>query len=357
MRILHVAEAFGGGLMDVVCTVAEGSRGAGHDVAIAFGRRPETPLRVGDSVSPEIELFPLRWGARKPSEELRVARELGTLMRRWRPDLLHLHSSVAGVLGTILAPKDIPVIYSPHSFESALPGSGGIRRHTVRALERWTLRRATVVGAVSPSEADLSLRLGGRDVRIVENGIAELNPGRALRRALPDRPNVIACGRTVPQRRPEACARILSEVRDIAEVGWVGGGGGTRGAPGHAALAAASIPTTGWIPRSESLRRLTEATVYLHWTAWDGQPLSVLEALACDAVVIGSDIPPNRHILGEEQVFADEDAAVAAIRRAVLDRDYAEGLRRSQRARRDRWSGARMVREWTDLYGSVVAKV
>ena len=40
----------------------------------------------------------------------------------------------------------------------------------------------------------------------------------------------------------------------------------------------------------------TEAKVYLHWTAWDGLPLSILEAMANDVVVIASDIPANREL-------------------------------------------------------------
>lgn len=354
MRILHVAEAFGGGLLDVVCTIAEGAGRAGDDVAIAFGRRPETPALLRDVVAPPVELFPLEWGRRRPLEELAAARELRRLIRAWEPDVVHLHSSVAGVVGAVVTPPDAAVVYSPHSFESALPGDR-TRRGLVRALERFAVRRATVVGAVSPSEAELSQRLGARSVRVVENGIAELDPGRALVRDLPARPSVIAGGRTVPQRRPEACARILAGLRDVADVAWVGGGGGGRGVAGQSALDAASIPTTGWVERSEFLRRLEAATVYLHWTAWDGQPLSVLEALACDAVVIASDIAPNRHVLGDAQVFNSEAEALSAVRRAVADHDFAEALRQSQRARRWRWSAVRMVADWTELYQRTVS--
>lgn len=336
--------------MDVVTTVAEGAQRNGHDVGIAFGRRPETPSGIAELVHEGVELFPLAWGRRKPREELRTARALRTLLRSWKPDVLHLHSSVAGAVGTTVAPSSLPTIYSPHSFESALPSSGRIRRRIVRTAEQVIVRRAAVLGAVSPSEAEFGRAIGARDVAVVENGIVELDPGRALERALPAEPVVMAGGRTVPQRRPDACARVLAAVSDIADVRWVGGGGGERGVDGRAALDAAAIPTTGWLSRRDGLRYLEEATVYLHWTAWDGQPLSVLEALSRDAVVVASDTPPNRHVLGGGQVFATEEAAVEAIRRVVLDRDHAESLRRSQRSRRDRWSAAQMVDGWLNVY-------
>jgi glycosyltransferase involved in cell wall biosynthesis len=119
---------------------------------------------------------------------------------------------------------------------------------------------------------------------------------------------------------------------------------------GFEALEAAGVPVTGWVARERALRELGEATVYLHWTAWDGQPLSVLEALARDAVVIASDIPPNHDVLGPAQVFAREDDAVAAIRRVIEDAGYADELRAGQRTRRGRWAASAMVERWLALY-------
>ncbi len=350
MRILHVAEAFGGGLLEIVCTLAGGAAEAGHDVAIAYGRRPETPESVAAAIPERVEPFGLPWARRTPAEQLAAARTLRRVVRRWRPDVVHRHSSVAGVVGQLALPRGTRTIFSPHSFESALPSSGRARRLAIRGLERWAVRRASLVGAVSPSEGSMSTRLGAREVAVVENGIPELEPGRALERELPARPRVVAVGRTVPQRRPDACARILSRVADVAEVAWVGGGGGQRGVAGFEALQAAGVPVTGWVSRERALGELGEATVYLHWTAWDGQPLSVLEALARDAVVIASDIAPNRDVLGPAQVFAAEEDAVAAIRRVIEDPSYAAELRSGQRARRGRWAASAMVERWLALY-------
>jgi glycosyltransferase involved in cell wall biosynthesis len=160
----------------------------------------------------------------------------------------------------------------------------------------------------------------------------------------------IAAGRTVPQRRPDACARILSTLAPIAESRWVGGGGGAEGEPGRAALATAAIPVTGWLPRAEMLGEMASATAYLHWTAWDGQPLSILEAMAFDAVVVASDIAANREIVGVGQTCATEAQAAALLRRVILEPGLRASLLRDQRERRGRYAARRMVGEWVATY-------
>src|SRR4051812_19756609 len=117
MRILHVVEAFGGGLMEMVCGVARGSVERGHDVAIAHGRRPETPDSVEGLVPPEVELYDLRWGiTRTPAEQVRAARSLRGLARDWRPDLIHLHSSIAGAVGGLALRSLAPTVFTPNAF-------------------------------------------------------------------------------------------------------------------------------------------------------------------------------------------------------------------------------------------------
>jgi glycosyltransferase involved in cell wall biosynthesis len=356
MRILHVAEAFGGGIYEMVRILAAGAASAGHDVGIAYGRRPETPERVEDEVPPPVELFPMPWLARTPRAQVEATRALHSLVGRWEPDVVHLHSSFAEAVGVVAVRSRVPTVYSPHAHAFAVPGESRLRRLAFLTAERLLARRVTLIGAVSRSEARVAEeKLKAPRVVTVENGIPELDPERMIERALPARPRVIAVGRTVPQRRPEASARILASVRDIADVEWVGGGGGGRGTAGQSALAAAGIPLSGWAPRGEVLRALGETTAYLHWTAWDGQPLSVLEALSRDAVVIASDIEPNREVLGPEQVFGSEDQAAAALRRVLLDADYAEALRSTQRERRGRWGASRMVAAWLEVYEELAA--
>jgi glycosyltransferase involved in cell wall biosynthesis len=274
---------------------------------------------------------------------------------------VHLHSSFAGAVGVLALRGRAPLVYTPHAFASAIAGTPTLLRAAYRFSERFIVHRADAVGAVSDSEAITARALGARSVVCLPNGIPELDPmqlaGAPKRGAAPTRPRVIAVGRLIAQRQPAACARILSAVADVADIGWIGGGAddGPARRAATEALTAAGAPPTGWLPRDAVLAELRGASAYLHWTAWDGQALSLLEAMACDAVIVASDIPPNRDVLDRRQLCSTEDQAIRMLRQIATDRAFATELLAVQRRRRARYSAAAMVTGWLDLYEELAA--
>ena len=356
MRVLHVAEALGGGILEMVRILAGAHARAGGEVAVAYGVRPETPEDVRAELDPAVEVFPTPWTDRSLRAQAAAARTLRRTVADWRPDVIHLHSAFAGVVGAIALARRAPTVYTPHAASFIQASEPRAKLVGYRALERFVARRVDVVGAISHAEADVMREaVRPRRVEVVENGIPELDAPPPERTEWPRPPRVIAIGRTVPQRRPAASARILAGLAADAEVEWVGGGGGARGVDGHAALVAAGVPVSGWVTRDEALARLGAATVYLHWTAWDGLPLSILDAMSRDTVVVASDIPPNREVLGESSVCATEEDAIARIHGLVTDRDARAALLADQRGRRGRYSARRMVAGWVELYERLAA--
>jgi glycosyltransferase involved in cell wall biosynthesis len=337
----------------MVRLVAERSVQAGHRHTIAYGRRPETPEDPRSVVDAGVGMFELDWRRRSPLSQVEVARRVRWLCDALRPDVVHLHSSFAGAVGVPALRGHCPVLYTPHAFASAVGGSAP-RRALLREFERLIVRHADAVGAVSGTEAEMARTLGARRVLCVPNGIPELDAAtwtEAVVRPVSEQPRVIGVGRLIPQRRPQECARILAGVADVAEVAWLGGAGyGTVAEAGFSALAEAGARPTGWLPREQILAALRDATAYLHWTAWDGLALSLLEAIACDTVAIASDVGPNRELLHPEALCTSEEDAIARLRRVVSDAEFAGRLRLAQRERAADHSASAMVRGWTGVY-------
>jgi glycosyltransferase involved in cell wall biosynthesis len=350
MRVLHVMEAAGSGTLGVVSELSAGLLESGHDVAVAAGQRPETPADLCAVLPAGVELHPVTWARRTPAHQLRAARELRHLAEAWRPDIVHLHSSFAGAVGAV-ALSGWPTVYSPHAYSFARATESPVRRAAYRAAERFVARRCDVVGAVSEAEAELARReVRAPRVVAVPNGIADLDPGREPAPRSGRIPGVVAMGRIGPQRRPAETAWILSGVAHAAPVRWIGGAPAGEDAPLHAA----GVPVSGWLARADALDALAEATVYLHWSAWDGQSLSILEAFARDVVVIASDIPANRELVGPAQVATTPAAARQLVLDVLADDARRAALLDVQRASRHRWAASRMVGDWIRVYDSLV---
>ena len=347
MRILHITEAAWAGTLQVVRMLAADQAARGHEVTLAYADQPQAPADLAVTAAAGIELAPIAWERRSPASQLAAGRALRRLVRERRPDLVHLHSSFAGAVGALALPRGVPLIYTPHGFAFARKGVGRATGFAVRAIEALVARRCALVGAVSEAEGELARRgLCAPRVAVVRNGIPELDDGVPERSDDRSEPAVVALGRIAEQRRPAATARILAALAMDARVGWIGGSGDGGDRP----LRDAGIPVTGWLPHSEALERLAEATVYLHWSAWDGQSLAILEAIARDVVVVASDIPANREIVGPRQVCTDERAAIELVRSVLADPALRAELLAAQRRRAPEFGARRMSAEWLAVY-------
>ena len=314
MRILQVLEAAGAGAFGVVSSLVDRLDRAGHDVTLAVGRRPETPDHLEQLIPAGVSVVHLPWQRRTLRAQPPAARALRSVVADLRPDVVHLHSSIAGAIGMIVRGRGV-TLYTPHgySFSSGSPNSG--RMVVQRMVERMVAQRCDMVVAVSEAEGRLARDvIRARRVCVIPNGIPELDdpPDVAPRTG---RPLVAAVGRIVFARSPAATARILAAVTDVADVTWIGQAPHDEDGP----LRSLGVPITGWLDHGEAVARLARASVMVHWSAGDGASLAVLEAMAVGTAVVASDIPANRELLGDAQVAVTEAEAIARVRRLLVD--------------------------------------
>jgi glycosyltransferase involved in cell wall biosynthesis len=346
-RVLHVVESFATGTMQVIADLTARLLEEGHPVGVAYGARAETPEALGDAFD-GADLLPLPWRSRSPWAQVAAVRALRSLVPRWQPDVVHLHSSFAGAVGALAVPPGLPTVYTPHGSAAGRTDVDRLRRAAFVLAEHAIARRVTVLGAISESEARIARDvLRAPRVTAIPNGIPELDgsPDRPVAAAAPR--SVAVLGRVTPARRPEACARIAAGLPSDVRFTWIGGGGSPAE---RAALEAAGVRITGWLDRSEAMVQLRQAGVLLHWSAWDGQSIALLEALANDVVVVASDIPPNRDVVGAEQVRSTEADAGALVTRILDDGALYRQMVEAQRHAGARYGARDMGTRWLRLY-------
>jgi glycosyltransferase involved in cell wall biosynthesis len=203
-------------------------------------------------VDSRVELYELPWERRSAREQLDAARELRSLVSRWQPDVVHLHSSFAGVVGALSLRRSLPSIYTPHGYSFTMLDRSRPRRFAFRMLERFTASRVNLVGAVSEAEADDGRRVAAAEkVTVVRNGIPELDDPAAGDAIPAVRPRVVTIGRIVKQHMPPATARILAS--------GVRGGCPRAGCGGHrlaaAGRGAVATRVLGRVPALERVGR------------------------------------------------------------------------------------------------------
>ena len=298
-RVLHVTEAMGGGIMTACIEMVAAAPSQRHDLLYARRGGYDTGDLTGVGFHRVTEASS-RWS---------FFRALWRQLRTDPPDVLHLHSAWAGLLGRIvLGFPARRIVYSPHSFWFERSSAPRPLRLLARVVERALVLRTGYFVAVGPYEAEEARGLGGRTV-LVPNVVrlGELPP--EVRPAAGERPRILAIGRLAAQKDPDFFRRVVRALREDHGLNvvatWVGGGDDAAAR----SLAAEAIEVTGWLLRREALARLRTCSVYVHTAAWEGNPMTVHEAVACGTPVVARSIPSLTALGFPQDLDSPEDVA------------------------------------------------
>jgi glycosyltransferase involved in cell wall biosynthesis len=170
LRVLLVVQPPDGGVYEHVAGLARGLAARGQEVAVA-GPLAHRRADLG------VEVLPLDLRRDiSPRRDLGGALRLAALERAFRPDLVHAHSSKAGVAARaarLLSPR-LPVLYTAHGFAFASYFESGRARAAYRAAERLMAPLTTRFVCVCEAEGRLAAQVAPRSrVRVVHNGIPE----------------------------------------------------------------------------------------------------------------------------------------------------------------------------------------
>jgi glycosyltransferase involved in cell wall biosynthesis len=207
------------------------------------------------------------------------------------------------------------------------------------ALRRWLLRRAAfVVAQTTYAAAELELVVPSERIAVVPNPVSSVTPT-----SLNGKPHVVYSGRLSPEKD---LARLLLAWRTIARevagarLTLVGAGGASKSIEHELKatvdadpLLRRTVTFTGWVDDvGEYLRR---ADVYVFPSLGEGMSNALLEACAWGRVIVASDIPANRAVLGEDFPLlfraGHTDELITALTRALLDDSLrAEAQRHAQ---------------------------
>jgi glycosyltransferase involved in cell wall biosynthesis len=311
MRVLHVTEALGGGVQSAIANYIDHLPEIEHSV-YSRARDGQSTYSWSRPVSHE------RYTGGLAGFFVRLVRKV----RQERPDIVHLHSSFAGAARAVL-PPGTAVVYSPHCYAMERRDLGAVPRAGFAAVEWMLARRTSGVVAVSPREADLSRRLNSRvPVAVALNPAPFEAPSSQAPASEPA--EVVMVGRISSQKDPRLFAAVASATRDSPwRYVWIGDGDPEA----RDELVRAGVEVTGWTPPDRAAQRVAGARLYLHSAAWEGGPLSTIEAATLGTPVLARDIP-SMNSLGYALAGERSDEVAGAVTRYFSDGAYARHVSR-----------------------------
>ncbi len=292
-KIMMICEAFGGGVFAYVSQLCN-DMSTYYKVYLVFAVRPQTPDNYTDQLDPRINLIELEsfgnlanlFSISKTVRSLRKIKEL------LNPDLIHLHSSIAGGIGRLAFDgKDCPVVYTPHGYAHVLLGSG-IKSNIYYLFEKYLGKRNAITLTCCESEDEVAKTLCKRTAYI-ETGVDLKKLSESLAGVKPlsnKRFTVFTLGRVCNQKQPYVFNRIAELVPE-ADFLWIGGG------ELEGELTADNLMVTGWKPRCEALAIAKSADVFVLCSLGEAIAMSLIENMFIGKLVLVSDVMGNRSVI------------------------------------------------------------
>lgn len=335
-----MAQPVVGGVARCVTDLVADQAGRGWTVAVACPGESELAEAVVEAGAEHV-----RWEAtREPgARSLGETRRLAALVRSRRLELVHLHSSKAGLAGRLALRGSLPTVFHPHgwSFDAA----GGLVGRGAATWERFATRWADTIVCVSESD-----RLRGEargllaEWRVIPNGVdldaypaasGEERGSARKRLGLGPGPLAVCIGRLCDAKGQDVLLEAWPSVTErVPEARLVLVGDGPnramleRLAPRGVELAGHRTDVAAW---------LAATNVVAMPSRREGMSFAMLEALATGRSVVATDVPGAREALGEGSgaviAIGDRRSLADAVAERLLDPERADAEGRAARLR------------------------
>ena len=341
MRIVHVITRLilGGAQENTLLTVDGLHHRHEDDVTLITGpaEGPEGDLfDRARSRGLKVEIMPELVRAIRPATDARAYRRLRESIRRLKPEVVHTHSSKAGILGRAAAwAEKVPaVVHTIHGLPFG-PSESWARNQVYVALERWAARRCHAIVGVCDAMTDQALAAGvGRPEQYstVYSGMdvdAFLHPARPrdeVRREIGLRDGEVAFGTVARLFERKGHDDILAAapgvLRADPRVRFVFIGDGVlrdrlqadaeRLGVGHA------IHFLGLVPPDRIPELLGALDAVVHPSLREGLARVLPQALLVERPVISYDIDGAREVVLPDTGILLPDRSIPALTAAIL---------------------------------------
>jgi len=293
-KILMVVEALGGGVFTYVSQLSN-DMCDNFDIYVAYAIRSQTPKNFTEFFDSRVHLIEVHnfGNLKNLFSDIKVIQELRKIEKEIQPDVIHLHSSIAGGFGRLAYKgKKNTVIYTPHGYSYIMCGENTIKGKFYKAMERYLGKKNCMTLTCCKSE-DEEAKIWSKRTAYIETGVNLQDLSASLDNIEPmknEKFTVFTLGRVCVQKQPQLFNRIAGLVPE-ARFLWIG----TEELENE--LNASNLEITGWKPRKEALAIAKGADVFILCSLGEAIAMSLVENMFIKKLCLVSNVIGNKSVI------------------------------------------------------------
>ncbi len=292
IRILHITEPFAAGVYNYVkeiCRFFDDEAEFESYVIYSPNRNGTDFEKIKKDFSKHISLTQISM-----SREINIISDYRAIVslireiRKIQPDVIHLHSSKASILGRIASVfyKKAKVFYTPNGYSFLRQDISEGKKRFFFLVEKWITKLfgGTTI-ACGDTEFEHAKRIGKAE--LVRNGVSPKQLLQYYTVIEKKKFRVGTMGRLSPQKNPKLFDEIAKQLPEIEFI-WIGAG------QLQSELTSKNITVTGWKTHEEAMRLVNTFDVYIQTSLWEGLPFTIIESMALSKPIIATNVVGNK---------------------------------------------------------------
>ncbi|WP_417382738.1 glycosyltransferase family 4 protein [Gimesia sp.] len=323
MRVAHIITRMiiGGAQQNTLYTVEDQYQDYQDEVVLMTGPTdgPEgTLIPRAEQGGFDLQILPHLTRSISPLNDWRAYRELIAALRNYQPDLVHTHSSKAGILGRAAAWKlKLPTVHTIHGAAFHF-GQSPVNYHAYIAAEKWASRRCDRLVSVCDAMTDQYVAAGitTRDRcdtvysgMEVEPFLTPSRPPEEIRRELGIKPGQIVIGKVARLFHLKGHKYLIEAAKQVVaaqpEVRFLLIGDGILRAEFESRIAALGLSEhfifAGLVPPERVPELIHAMDIVVHTSVWEGLARVLPQGLIAGKPVVSYDVDGAREVVIPEE--------------------------------------------------------
>ena len=370
LNIVHVIEPGSGGAMRHVLDLARAQADTSHAVSVIY-----SPLRLEAGYEAQLQalvnvkLYPLPMHHAPHVADVGSLWGLVKILRAEKPDILHAHSTKAGLLARLarLFVKT-HVVYTPHGMMSLNPEMPKWKKKIYGAYEKVMSCLTDRMVVLSFHEFESAQSLGLGKLTLAQNGVTpapvvDRSALRAVEKIQPEQLVVGFVGRMAFPKNPSLAVAAFAKAKKQLPnlLLYMIGDGELRLGAQQMAKNLGIAADVHWLGAVDARGHYAAMDVLLVTSSYEGMPYSFLEALSAGVPIVTTNVGGSETCVipgqtGEVTDF-NADALADGLVKVLGDATMHDALRFTARARARQFGIPQMLESVMAAYAATLATI